>query len=161
MLPCSCQCGPRVVPNSCGENRYWFGWGELWGIANRGSYDLERHTEGSGLDLRFKDPTTQEVCSAVHQSAPITRSQRTTVAQSQYPHVVEPAIGLGRLLLAVLNEAYTEEVWEGKSAFGLVEIVPLVDHDPFGGSLADGKTLSRNLLKFHERFAPVSATVRF
>lgn len=42
--------------------RYWFGWGELWGIANRGSYDLERHTEGSGLDLRFKDPTTQQVC---------------------------------------------------------------------------------------------------
>ena len=43
------------------EYKFPNGWGELWGIANRGSWDLECHSRGSGVDLRYADPTSNEV----------------------------------------------------------------------------------------------------
>ena len=62
------------------------GYGELEGIANRGEYDLTQHQEGSGQKLEYLDP----------------------VAQKKFmPHVIEPAAGLTRGVLAVLCEAYT------------------------------------------------------
>lgn len=61
---------------------------ELWGIANRTDYDLKAHSKASGKDLSYFDPET---------------NKRYT------PYVVEPAIGLGRLMTAVLDSAYTEE----------------------------------------------------
>lgn len=61
---------------------------ELWGIANRTDFDLKAHTKASGKDMSYFDPETNE---------------RFT------PYVVEPAIGLGRLMTAVLDSAYTEE----------------------------------------------------
>jgi glycyl-tRNA synthetase len=61
---------------------------ELWGIANRTDFDLKAHTAASGKDLSYFDPET---------------NQRFT------PYVIEPAIGLGRLMTAVLDSAYTEE----------------------------------------------------
>ncbi len=66
---------------------------ELWGIANRTDYDLKAHSKASGKDLSYFDPET---------------SERFT------PYVVEPAIGLGRLFLAVLDSAYTEEDVNGE-----------------------------------------------
>ena len=67
---------------------------ELWGIANRTDYDLKAHAKASGKDLSYFDPETNE---------------RFT------PFVVEPAIGLGRLFLAVLDSAYTEEEVNGET----------------------------------------------
>jgi glycyl-tRNA synthetase len=61
---------------------------ELWGIANRTDFDLKAHSAASGKDLSYFDPESGE---------------RFT------PYVVEPAIGLGRLFLAVLDSAYHEE----------------------------------------------------
>lgn len=68
----------------------FFGGGprELWGIANRTDYDLKAHSKASGKDLSYFDPET---------------NTRYT------PYVIEPAIGLGRLMTAVLDSAYTEE----------------------------------------------------
>jgi hypothetical protein len=43
------------------EYKFPFGWDELWGIANRGSYDLECHSRGSGIQLTYEDPYTKEV----------------------------------------------------------------------------------------------------
>ena len=43
------------------EFEFPFGWGELWGIANRGDYDLNIHAKGSGNDLSYTDPITREV----------------------------------------------------------------------------------------------------
>ena len=43
------------------EYKFPFGWDELWGIANRGSYDLQCHSEGSGIKLTYEDPHTKEV----------------------------------------------------------------------------------------------------
>lgn len=70
------------------EYLFPMGWGELWGIADRTDYDLSVHQEHSGQDLRYLDPETNE---------------------RYLPYVIEPSVGLDRLLLAVLCDAYTEE----------------------------------------------------
>ena len=70
------------------EYRFPFGFKELWGIAYRTDYDLRRHIEHAGRDLRYTDP----------------RSGRVLV-----PHVIEPAVGLNRLMLMALCDAYWED----------------------------------------------------
>lgn len=71
------------------EYKYPFGWGELWGIADRTDYDLGVHTKHSKVDLRYLDPETNE---------------------KYLPYVVEPAVGLDRLALAVLSDAWKKEL---------------------------------------------------
>ena len=66
-----------------------FGWGELWGIADRTNYDLGRHQEHSGKSLDYFDPEQNE---------------------HYIPYVVEPSLGVGRAALAFLCDAYDEEV---------------------------------------------------
>ena len=66
-----------------------FGWGELWGIADRTDYDLERHMEHSGKSLEYFDPETNE---------------------KYIPYVIEPSLGADRVTLAFICEAYDEEV---------------------------------------------------
>ncbi len=66
-----------------------FGWGELWGIADRTNYDLGRHQEASGKSLEYFDQETNE---------------------HYIPYVVEPSLGADRVLLAFLCDAYDEEV---------------------------------------------------
>ena len=70
------------------EYLFPFGWGELWGIADRTDYDLTQHQNHSGKDLSYFD---QE-------------------ANSYIPYVVEPSLGADRVALAFLCEAYDEEV---------------------------------------------------
>ena len=69
-----------------------FGWGELWGVADRTDYDLTRHAEHSGKDLNYIDPVTNE---------------------RYIPYVIEPSLGVERMTLAVLSNAYEEEALEG------------------------------------------------
>ena len=66
-----------------------FGWGELWGIADRTDYDLKQHQEHSGKDMTYFDQETGE---------------------HYVPYVVEPSLGADRVLLAFLCDAYDEEV---------------------------------------------------
>ena len=87
-------------------------WGELWGIADRTDYDLGRHMEHSKKDLQYLDPDTNE---------------------KYIPYVIEPAVGLDRMLLAVLTEAYKEE------------------------TLEDGTT--REVMSFHPFLAPYKVAV--
>ena len=65
-----------------------FGWGELWGVADRTDYDLNQHKDVSGKDLSYFDPETNE---------------------RYIPYVVEPSLGVERCVLAVLCNAYDEE----------------------------------------------------
>ena len=65
-----------------------FGWGELWGIADRTDYDLKQHIEHSGANLEYMDPVTNE---------------------KYVPYVIEPSLGADRVVLALLCEAYDEE----------------------------------------------------
>lgn len=70
------------------EYYFPFGWGELWGIADRTDYDLKQHMEQSSEDLSYFDPIKKE---------------------KYIPHCVEPSLGADRVTLAFLCEAYDEE----------------------------------------------------
>ena len=70
------------------EFNFPFGWGELWGIADRTDYDLSRHMEHSKQDLSYQDPETNE---------------------KYIPYVIEPSLGADRVVLAFLCNSYEEE----------------------------------------------------
>ncbi|MFH1233442.1 MAG: glycine--tRNA ligase [Patescibacteria group bacterium] len=70
------------------EYKFPFGFGEIEGIHSRGEYDLSQHTKYSSVDLSYIDPITKE---------------------KFIPHIVETSAGVGRTVLAILTEAYTEE----------------------------------------------------
>lgn len=69
------------------EYKFPFGWAELEGIANRTDFDLKNHAKFSGKDLRFQDEKGKKF----------------------YPYVIEPSVGVERIALALLLEAYREE----------------------------------------------------
>ena len=70
------------------EYLFPFGWGELWGVADRTDYDLNQHIKTSGKSLDYFDPETNE---------------------RYVPYVIEPSLGVERLFLSVVVEAYDEE----------------------------------------------------
>ena len=96
------------------EYLFPFGWGELWGVADRTDYDLTQHINTSGKALDYFDPTTNE---------------------RYIPYVIEPSLGVERLFLAVMTEAYDEEVVDAE------------------------KNDSRVVLHFHPALAPYKAAV--
>ena len=69
-----------------------FGWGELWGIADRTNYDLTQHQNTSGESMEYFDPEKEE---------------------KYIPYVIEPSLGADRVTLAFLCAAYDEEELEG------------------------------------------------
>ncbi|MDY2729786.1 MAG: glycine--tRNA ligase [Clostridiales bacterium] len=85
------------------EYLFPFGWGELWGIADRTDYDLSKHQEHSGQDLTYLDPNTNE---------------------KYIPYVIEPSLGADRVALAFLVEAYDEEELEGGDTRTVMHIHP-------------------------------------
>ncbi|HOO22990.1 MAG TPA: glycine--tRNA ligase [Clostridia bacterium] len=70
------------------EFKFPFGWGELWGVADRTDYDLTQHINKSGKSLEYIDPVTNE---------------------KFVPYVIEPSLGADRVLLAFLCNAYEEQ----------------------------------------------------
>ena len=70
-----------------------FGWGELWGIADRTDYDLTKHQNVSGQDMTYFDPEKNE---------------------KYIPYVIEPSLGADRVVLAFLCSAYDEEVLDAE-----------------------------------------------
>ncbi|MBS5967259.1 MAG: glycine--tRNA ligase [Finegoldia magna] len=85
------------------EYLFPFGWGELWGIADRTDYDLSKHSEGSGEKLEYMDPTTNE---------------------KYIPYCIEPSVGVDRMFLAFLCDAYEEEQLEDNSTRTVLKIHP-------------------------------------
>ncbi len=75
------------------EYRYPFGWGELEGIANRTDFDLRSHQQHSGKDLTYFDTETNE---------------------RWLPYVIEPAVGIDRIMITLLCDAYEEEEVRGE-----------------------------------------------
>ncbi len=71
------------------EYRFPFGWGELWGIADRTDFDLKQHIEHSGQDMFYQDPETNE---------------------KYVPYCIEPSLGADRVTLAFMVDAYDEEI---------------------------------------------------
>ena len=85
------------------EYLFPFGWGELWGIADRTDYDLKRHMEHSGKDLSYSDPVTNE---------------------KYVPYCIEPSLGADRVTLAFLIDAYDEEELEGGNVRTVLHLHP-------------------------------------
>ncbi len=89
-----------------------FGWGELWGVADRTDYDLTQHIKTSGKSLEYFDPETNE---------------------KYVPYVIEPSLGVERLFLSIVCEAYDEE------------------------TIGEGDV--RTVMHFHPALAPIKAAV--
>ena len=85
------------------EYLFPFGWGELWGIADRTDYDLKKHAEHSGTDMTYLDPTTNE---------------------KYIPYCIEPSLGADRVALAFLVDAYDEEELEGGDVRTVMHLHP-------------------------------------
>src|SRR5213596_2296985 len=92
------------------EYEYPIGWSELEGVANRGDFDLTRHSEFSTTKLEYVGPD----------------------GERYVPHVIEPAVSLERIIVAVLVDAYDEEVVGERE---------------------------RTVLRFHPEIAPVTAAI--
>ncbi|MGH7953385.1 MAG: glycine--tRNA ligase [Limisphaerales bacterium] len=93
-----------------------FGTQELWGIAARGNYDLSQHSKFSGAPLEYFDEATK---------------------RKYVPHVIEPAVGVDRIMLAILCSAYCEDSAPDEK----------------------GKMETRVVLKFHPRVAPIKVAI--
>src|SRR5574344_1168960 len=85
------------------EYLYPMGWGELWGIADRTDYDLNTHMEHSTKDLRYVDPETGE---------------------KYLPYVIEPSVGVERLFLAIISDAYDKEILPNDEVREVLHIIP-------------------------------------
>ncbi len=85
------------------EYKYPMGWGELWGIADRTDYDLSVHQEHSKVEQKYLDPETNE---------------------KYVPYVVEPSVGVDRLFLAVLCDAYEIEELDKDDSREVLKILP-------------------------------------
>ncbi len=97
------------------EYNFAFGWGELWGVADRTDYDLTQHQKESGQPMDYLDPVTGE---------------------KYVPYVIEPSLGVERMVLAFLTDAYDEEVVQ-----------------------SGDKTETRTVLRLHPFLAPFKAAV--
>lgn len=94
------------------EYKFPFGWGELWGIASRTDYDLKQHQEHSKVKQEYLDPETNE---------------------KYIPYVIEPSLGVERLVLTILFNAYEKE------------------------TLEDGT--ERDIMRFHPYLSPYKASI--
>ena len=102
------------------EYLFPFGWGELWGVADRTDYDLTQHIKTSGKSLEYFDPETNE---------------------KYIPYVIEPSLGVERLFLSIVTEAYDEE--------------ELISTDKNGNE----KKEIRTVMRLHPALAPYKAAV--
>ena len=80
-----------------------FGWGELWGVADRTDYDLTQHQNASGKDLTYYNPERNE---------------------RYIPYVIEPSLGVERTVLAVLCNAYDEQTLENNDVRTVLHLHP-------------------------------------
>ncbi|MCL2755372.1 MAG: glycine--tRNA ligase, partial [Oscillospiraceae bacterium] len=122
------------------EFLYPFGWGELWGIADRTDYDLKQHINESGKSLEYFDPETNE---------------------KYIPYVIEPSLGVERLFLALLTDAYDEEALDDAGQPVLNnQTLPKDTETTFSSESNSKEAVStRNILRLHPYLAPVKAAV--
>ncbi|KKK35491.1 glycyl-tRNA ligase [Salinicoccus sediminis] len=113
------------------EYKFPFGWGELWGIASRTDYDLRQHMEHSGEDFRYHDQETGE---------------------KYIPYCIEPSLGLDRVTLAFLCDAYEEETLENGESRTVLRFHPQIA--PFKAAVLPlSKKLSGDAIKVYEKIA--------
>lgn len=85
------------------EYKFPFGFGELWGIASRTDYDLTQHQRVSGVSQAYLDPETNE---------------------KYIPYVIEPSVGVDRMFLTILCDAYDEEILDNNETREVLHLHP-------------------------------------
>ena len=90
------------------EYRFPFGWGELWGVANRTDFDLKAHMKESGANFEYQDPTTNE---------------------KYVPYCIEPSVGADRVTLAFLIDAYEEETLDNGETREVLKFHPALEQE--------------------------------
>ncbi len=114
------------------EYKFSFGWGEIWGIADRTDYDLKRHQEYSKESLEYLDPETNE---------------------KYVPYCIEPSLGLDRLFLMVVNDSYDEETLENGEIRKVMRLKPFLA--PYKASILPlSKQLNDKALEIYNSLIP-------
>ena len=109
------------------EYLFPFGWGELWGVADRTDYDLTQHQEHSGRSMEYFDQES---------------------AEKYVPYVIEPSLGVERMLLTILIDAYDEEIIDEKDTRTVLRLHPALA--PFKACILPlSKKLSEKALGIH------------
>lgn len=115
------------------EYKFAFGWGELWGIADRTDFDLKSHQTVSGESMEYMDAETNE---------------------KYIPYCIEPSLGADRIVLAFLNEAYHEEVLENGETRVVLKLHPFLS--PYKAAILPlQKKLSENAREIYAKLAKV------
>lgn len=113
------------------EFKFPFGWGELWGIANRTNYDLTQHQNFSGRSLEYFDSDSNE---------------------KYIPYVIEPSVGVDRLFFAILCNSYNQETLENGESRTVLKLHP--DIAPFRVAVLPlSKKLSSFALKVYDNLS--------
>ena len=113
------------------EYKFPFGWGELWGIADRTDFDLGKHQEFSGKNLEYFDQETNE---------------------RYIPYVIEPSLGADRVALAFLCDAYNEEKIDEKDTRVVLKLHPALA--PFKACVLPlSKKLGENAEKIKDKLS--------
>ena len=108
-----------------------FGWGELWGVADRTDYDLKQHMDHSGENMEYLDPVTNE---------------------KYVPYCVEPSLGADRVTLAFLCNAFEEETLENGDVRNVLHLHPVLA--PYKCAVLPlQKKLSEKALEIHAQLA--------
>ena len=132
------------------EYEFPFGWGELQGLANRGTYDLTQHAQHSGKDLSFFDQQANE---------------------RFVPSVIEPSAGVDRTCLAVLCQAYDEDEIGGEKRVVMrfhprmapikAAVLPLVKKDGLAQMAQDfEKKLRKRFTTFYDQGGAIGRRYR-
>jgi glycyl-tRNA synthetase len=110
------------------EYKFPFGWGELWGIADRTDFDLKAHMQHSGENFEYMDPVTNE---------------------KYVPYCIEPSLGADRVALAFLCDAYDEEELENGDVRTVLHLHPALA--PYKAAVLPlQKKLAENAEKLYE-----------
>ncbi len=131
------------------EYKFPFGWGELWGIASRTSYDLSVHQEHSNKSLEYLDPITNE---------------------KYIPYVIEPSLGVERTFLTVLCDAYNKEMLDDEERIVLklhpylapykLAILPLIKKIHGEKAIEIHKILSKHFICTYDETASIGKRYR-
>ena len=113
------------------EYLFPFGWGELWGVADRTDFDLKQHINHSGEDMSYFDADTNEKI---------------------VPYCIEPSVGADRAALAFLVDAYTEEELPGNDSRVVLKLNPVIA--PFKAAVLPlSKKLSDEAFKIYSNLS--------
>ncbi|KAF8927855.1 glycyl-tRNA synthetase [Dissophora ornata] len=135
--------------SGCVDVEYLFpwGWGEVEGIANRGDFDLSKHSEATGIKLQYTDAVVMQERQAREKATGEKETSAEVLEKERFtPHVVESSCGLNRTMLALMLDAMEVVDEQGRAT-------------SMEGENENSSKGVRTIMKLHPRLAPVKVAV--